>query len=286
MRFIDLSPDAHRRLSGHRQRVSARWRTGEGARRVRVDACRSIRPTASRSSFSTGVLPRGPQRATHGECVNPVLQRFPAHADARCCLPDSLSEREGRLQEARDFSSERSRPRRSYVDVHIALGRIEAATEGRRAEGAAPLRARLRAGPVEAERARRVARAHAPGLDDADRLEPHRGRRFLAGDRRLLPAQRRSRSPRSSSSNQDSCRRWRRSPRRHPWISAAALAATGVGTGAVASVGAPRGLRVRRRRGRWSAALFIAPPHVAARADADRRWCWRCSRSCRPSGSR
>ena len=76
----------------------------------------------------------------------------------RCCWPDSRrSGRAGRRTHG-SISSVRSRSAEDYVDVHIALGRVEAGA-GRRAEARRHFERARRTGSVEARGARRVARA-------------------------------------------------------------------------------------------------------------------------------
>ena len=61
-----------------------------------------------------------------------MLARFPSNADA-LLLAGLVAERQGRQQDARKYLERALAAAEDYVDVHIALGRVEAGA-GRRAE--------------------------------------------------------------------------------------------------------------------------------------------------------
>ena len=86
-----------------------------------------------------------------------VLARFPSNADA-LLLAGLAAERQGRPQDARTYLERALAAAENYVDVHIALGRVEAGA-GRRAEARRHFERAHRTGSVEARGARGVARA-------------------------------------------------------------------------------------------------------------------------------
>ena len=88
------------------------------------------RPTASSVSLAlpfarTASLTRGARRTRCSSAFRPT--------PTRCWWPDSRLNGKGGCRTRGDFSSAHSRAKRRYVDVHVALGRVEASA-GRRAE--------------------------------------------------------------------------------------------------------------------------------------------------------